>query len=89
MDARLWRPFAVRWLILAMACVLLYAETWAVAEDEVPPQSVGSLLSRRNRETASPSGPVSSPAPPAEPDPARTPAARESGCSGPWNYAAR
>ena len=69
MDAGLWRPCAVRWLVLAIACALLHVQAWAVEEDELPPQSVGSLLSRRNRETPPPAGTVSAPAPRAEPAP--------------------
>lgn len=72
MNARLWRPFAVRWVILAMACALLHVEAWAVGEDELPPPSVGSLLSQRNRETPPPAGTVSAPAPRTEPAPSPT-----------------
>lgn len=62
MNRRRWWPLAVRSLASAIVCGVLLSGAWAAEEDGLPPQSVGSLLSRRSREAVSSASPAPSPA---------------------------
>lgn len=73
MTARRWFSFAARWLIPGLVCGLLQAGALAADEAVLPERSVGSLLSKRNRESGDvqssvpvPSQVPQSAAPPAE-----------------------
>lgn len=72
MIRRRWFSLAARWLIPGLVCGVLHVGALAADEEALPERSVGSLLSKRNRESIPQSPPAVSPpvaetAPPAAP----------------------